>query len=193
MLNILFNKFYLTLRPRQNGRHLPDDIFKCIFLNENVWISLKISLKFVSKVPINNIPALVLIMAWGRPGDKPLSEPMMVSLPTHICVTRHQWVKDVCKMLAILFRPQYFNSLRPCDIYIYIYASVQHTNITSDDGLAPVWCQAIIWTNAAILSIRHQGTHFSEILSIVKSFHSKKCTWKCHLRNGSHFVLFSVC
>ena len=25
-----------TLRPRQNGHHFPDDIFKCIFLNENV-------------------------------------------------------------------------------------------------------------------------------------------------------------
>ena len=25
-----------TLRPRQNGRHFPDDIFKCIFLNQNV-------------------------------------------------------------------------------------------------------------------------------------------------------------
>ena len=33
-------------------------------------------------------------MAWHRSGDKPLSEPMMVSLPTHICVTRPQWVKS---------------------------------------------------------------------------------------------------
>ena len=82
-----------TLRPRQNGRHFPDDIFKCIFLNENVSISIKISLKFVPKGPINNIPALVQIMAWRRSGDKPLSEPMMVSLPTHICVARPQWVK----------------------------------------------------------------------------------------------------
>ena len=81
-----------SLRPRQDGRHFPDDIFKCIFLNENVWISIKISLKFVSKGSINNIPALVQIMAWRRPGDKPLSEPMMVSLLTHICVTRPQWV-----------------------------------------------------------------------------------------------------
>ena len=48
-----------TLRTRQNGRHFPDDIFKRIFSNENAWISLKISLKFVPKVPINNIPALV--------------------------------------------------------------------------------------------------------------------------------------
>ena len=39
-------------------------------------------MKFVPKGPINNIPAMVQIMAWRRPGDKPLSEPMVVSLPT---------------------------------------------------------------------------------------------------------------
>ena len=72
------------LRPRQNGWHFPNNIFKRIFLNENVWISIKISLKFVPKGPINNIPALVQIMAWRRPGDKPLFEPMMVSLLMHI-------------------------------------------------------------------------------------------------------------
>ena len=67
--------------------------FKCIFLNENVWILIKISLKFVPKGRINNIPSLVQIMVWCRPGAKPLSEPMMVSLLTHICVTRPHWVK----------------------------------------------------------------------------------------------------
>ena len=81
-----------TLRLRQNGRHFPDDIFKWIFLNENVWISINISLKFVPRGPINNIPTLVQVMAWRRPGDKPLSEPMMVRLPMHICITRAQWV-----------------------------------------------------------------------------------------------------
>ena len=69
-----------------------DDTFKRISLNENVIISIKISLKFVPKGPINNIPALVQIMAWRRSGDKPLSEPMMVSSLTHICVTRPQCV-----------------------------------------------------------------------------------------------------
>ena len=44
-----------TLGPR---RHFEDDIFKCIFVNENVWIPIKISLKFVHKGLINNIPAL---------------------------------------------------------------------------------------------------------------------------------------
>ena len=79
-----------TLRPRQNGHHFTDDTSKCIFLNENVRISIDISLKFVPKGPINNIPALVQIMAWHQPSEKPLSEPVMVTLPTHICVTRPQ-------------------------------------------------------------------------------------------------------
>ena len=69
-----------TLRPRQNGHRFADDTFKRIFLNENVRLSIKISLKFVPKGPINNIPSLVQIMA------------LMVSLPTHICVTRPRWV-----------------------------------------------------------------------------------------------------
>ena len=88
-----------TLSPRQHDRHFADDIFKCIFLNENVYISIKISLKFVPMGPINNIPALVQIMAWRRPGDKPLSAPMMITLLTHICITRPRWVK-----------PQWFNT-----------------------------------------------------------------------------------
>ena len=48
-----------TLRPRQNWRHFADDILKCIFLNENVWIPIEISLKCVPRDPIDNIPALV--------------------------------------------------------------------------------------------------------------------------------------
>ena len=84
--------FFNTLRRRQNCRHFPDDIFKFIFLNENEWISIRISLKFAPKGQINNIPSLFQIMAWRRRGDKPLSEAMMVSLLTQICVTRPQWV-----------------------------------------------------------------------------------------------------
>ena len=68
--------------------------FKCIFLNENVCFTIEISLKFVPKGSVNSIPALAQIMAWRRSGDKPLSEPMVVSLLKHMCVTRLQWVKD---------------------------------------------------------------------------------------------------
>ena len=74
IIHIITNAFvgiaFKTLRPRQNGRRFQDNIFKCIFFNENVSIVIKISLKFVLKGPINNIPALVQIMAWRRLGDK---------------------------------------------------------------------------------------------------------------------------
>ena len=53
-----------TLRPRQNGRLFADDTFKRLFLNENDRISIKISLKIVPKGLINNIPALVRMIAW---------------------------------------------------------------------------------------------------------------------------------
>ena len=110
-----------TLRPRQNGRHFADDTFKYIFLNENVIISAKMSPKFVPKGPIDNIPALVQIMAWCRPGYKPLSEPMMVRLPTHICVTRPQSV-NICLVqespVAIL-----------CDVSIFSFSSDQPANV----------------------------------------------------------------
>ena len=87
-----------TLRPRQDGRHFPDNIFKCIFLNENGRVSIKFSLKFAPKVPITNIPALVQIMAWRRPGDKPLSEPMTVSLLIiygSLGLNELNWIKTV--------------------------------------------------------------------------------------------------
>ena len=100
-----------TLRPRQNDRHFPDDIFKCISFNENVWIPIKSSLKFVPKGPINNIPALVQIKSWRRPGDKPLCELTVVSLPTHICVARPQWVKFKSHEISI------FHNIRTIDHY----------------------------------------------------------------------------
>ena len=78
----------ITLKPRQNCRHFVDDILKCIFLNENVWISLKISLKF--KVRINNIAALARITTCRRQSAKPLCE-KNDGILTQICVNRLQW------------------------------------------------------------------------------------------------------
>ena len=61
----------------KNCGQFPDDIFKCILLNENIYIFVKILLKFAPKGTVNNIPALVQIMGWRPSGDKPLSQPMM--------------------------------------------------------------------------------------------------------------------
>ena len=104
-----------TLRPKQNGRQFADDTFKRISLNENVRISIKISLNFVPYGPINNILALVQIMAWRWSGDKPLFEPMLVSLPTHICVTWPQWVKS-CDLVIPWAGAHFTNENFYCDL-----------------------------------------------------------------------------
>ena len=72
------------------GRDKMDAIWQTTLSNPFSWMKIfEFPLKkFVPKVPINSIPLLFQIMAWRRPGDKPLSEPMMVCLLTHICVTR---------------------------------------------------------------------------------------------------------
>ena len=84
----------------QNGHHYADNIFKCIFSNITC-ISINISLKFVPKGQFYNIPSLVQTMAWRWPGDKPLSEPMMVRLLKHICITRPKWVNSLATTDAI--------------------------------------------------------------------------------------------
>ena len=61
------SKYINTLR--QNGCQLPGNIFECIFLNDKISVLIKISLKFAPKGLISNIPALVQIMAWCRPGN----------------------------------------------------------------------------------------------------------------------------
>ena len=86
---------------REKRCHFTDNIFKCIFLNENVWIVIKISLKIVPEGPINNIPELDQIMASLRPCNRPLSESKMVRLLTNICVTRPQWVISLTYTLSI--------------------------------------------------------------------------------------------
>ena len=62
---------------------LADDNFKCIFLNENDGILMRISLKFVPKRPIDDKPAMVQVMAWRRIGDKPLPKPTPTQFTGH--------------------------------------------------------------------------------------------------------------
>ena len=70
-------------------------ISQTTFWNAFSWMKMsKFRLRFHWSA-VKNIPALVQIMAWRRPGDKPLSEPMMVRMPTRICVTRPQWVNTM--------------------------------------------------------------------------------------------------
>ena len=124
-ISVIVVVFFNTLRPWQNGRHFPDDIF----VNDNFGISMDISLKFVPRGQINNSPALVQIMARCRPGDKPLSEPMMITLLTHICAKRPHRVKDTTTIglgnpkiiLAVISRPWRDAGFRNCKFKILLY------------------------------------------------------------------------
>ena len=90
MLLIIIFAAINQLRPRQNGRHFPDYIFKGIDLNENVWFSTEIPLKIAPGSSINNVAILVQIMAWRRWGDKQLSEPMWL-VYWSIYQLKHKW------------------------------------------------------------------------------------------------------
>ena len=168
-----------TLRPRQNGRHFPDDIFKCIFLFENVWIWIKISFKFVPKVRNNNIPALAQIMAWRRIGDKPLSEPMMVNLLTYICVTRPQWVNahlcargslhegqscisDIINTPLVL-RPEYSRRTKqiPC-LLMHCHLRPQTINC---HGIYSARCMVLVWWGRSL--IRQMVKNINTILCFI--------------------------
>ena len=73
----LCNSFHLS-PPGQNGRHFADDIFKWISMNEKFCILIRISLKCVHKGRIDEKSALVQVMAWCGPDDKPLPEAMLI-------------------------------------------------------------------------------------------------------------------
>ena len=60
--------------------------------------------------------------------------------------------------------------------------SVNHVSIGTDNGLLSIPGQAIIWTNARLLSIGTMGLNFSEILIKINTLSFKKCIWK-YLQN----------
>ena len=151
-----------TLRPRQNGRHFADDTFKRIFVNENAGISIKISLKFGPKGPINNTPALVQVMALRRPGDQPLTEPMVVRLLKHICVTRPQCVKGL-SMEILSFRG---NRMAARQIWGR-YGTIENTK----------WCHIIgkwnsISYNLVVKSQKHNSYNYSDCAFLIAFLHT---------------------
>ena len=155
--------FSIYLRPRQNGSCIVDDLFKCISWNENVSMANKISLKFVPKDLIDNIPALVQIMAWHRPDNNPLSEPMMFRLPMHICFTQPQWFNIININTNHTWKKRtgywkrshvyniYISNPRPIDtswghfVFIkYVVAAIQHL-IPTCDQMCCKYITPVIW------------------------------------------------
>ena len=115
-----------TFRPRQMAT-----IFQTTFSNAFSWMKmyefwLKFHWSLFPRVRLSIFQHWVQIMAWRRPGDKPLSEPMMVRLLTHICITRPQWVKT---RILILVKHLYIE-MAPCLQY---FLQVGQKWITQED------------------------------------------------------------
>ena len=165
-----------TLRPRQNCHHFADDTFNRIFVNENVRISIKFSLKFVPKGPINNILASVQIMAWRRPGDKPLSEPVMVSLLTHICVTLPQWVK-------VMYEGQWYVFIPQLTFQLEKLLDISKFPMTTNKNMSgKVWGGFVAWPQDSKGQF-HQWLQCSESMSFINSFNYNKLLWVRSRRN----------
>ena len=98
----------VTQWPRQNSNHFPDDIFKCIFFNENIWISIRISLKLVPNSPVNNIPSWTIIhcfwvRSWNN-GVRSMSFYILMGSENGLVLARRQaivWTNDSYQLTPI--------------------------------------------------------------------------------------------
>ena len=121
-----------------------------------MWISIKITLKFVPRGPINNIIALVQIMAWCQPSDKPLSELMIVSLLMHIYVTWPQWVKSTFVQGRLggigLLNQCWSSSIPPSNVTkgTVLNPRVQSCQFILDISRSPVDFQWVSWKYLAV-------------------------------------------
>ena len=149
-----------------------------ISLYENYCVLISISLECVSKDPINNILALVQIMAWCWTGDKPLLTIDLDEL-THLGLVMH-----IYKCIYVLLT--HWGRVTPICVS-------KLTIIASDNGLSPGRRQAIIWTIAGILLIGPLGTNFNEILIEIHTFSFKKMHLKMSSAKWRPFVSASMC
>ena len=118
-----------TMRPRQ---HFANDIFK---LNENVWIFIKISLKSVPMNPVENMVALVQIMAWHCTGNKPLSEPMEVRLPMHMSLGLNELIDWLTNWLDLTWFSDSFYSPKQKSQRRVVKMATSHTILESGQYL----------------------------------------------------------
>ena len=138
--------------------------FSNVYSWTKIYISIKISLNFVPKGPINNIPALVQIMTWRRPGNEPLSGPVMVSFIC-ICVTWPQWVN------SIRIQPLYYNASHShvkCIIRYIDGVSPQRASKTESDDIImrrdPGPLQQLCRLSSFPNSFRHKSPEIHRVL-----------------------------
>ena len=128
---------------------------------------------------IDEKSTLIQVMAWCRQATSHYLKQCWPGSMTPNGVTRGHWVNVSVPHFLIT------QSLAHWGRATHICVG-KLTIIGSDNGLAPGRCQAIIWTSAGISLNGPLGTNFNETLIWIQHFHSRKCIWKCRLRNGVH-------
>ena len=143
--------------------HFADDLFKCIFLNKNIWILIANALKFVLRVQLT-FPILVQIMAWRRPGDKPLSEPCdyqrvyaSLGLNELTWINAHVWVDpritwdhhgkiDLCPACSMAQGPpHYSHSSCQTKPWKHFAVAIRHYERCRDTGICICICVILLW------------------------------------------------
>ena len=81
------------------------------------------------------------------------------------------------------------NSLRSSEAYMPVILVINSSN----NGLSPVRCQSIIWTNAESLLIGPLENTSEKFWLKFQHFYSRKYVWECRLESGDHFVSASMC
>ena len=109
--------------------------------------------------PINNIPTMVQIIDWHWPGDKPVSEVMLIILLMHICITGPQWVKQLVMHMYQCEKTQFG--------LVVSYDNINLCQNLLRQSLVVSWRQAITWINVNLSPVSLYVIHlrtFSQVM-----------------------------
>ena len=127
---------------------LEHEIFKHIFLNEEVWILIRISLRFVPNGVIDNNQALVYIMAWRRIGDKPFLKQCWPDSLTHIWGTRGRWLWCVMYLTVVFHKHPYHRCPKNENHYLMQQDHIYHAALSleiSSETMSMLCCMSLQW------------------------------------------------
>ena len=125
---------------------------------------------------INNIPVMFQVMACRRPGEKPLSELMAVSILTHICVTRPQWVESIMAQ-----RKEKFSRHQSMQIKLLLCSHHVVLNMfITDPFYWQGWVDSWVWVNYQICFMCDEITHSCLSMSLLFIFIIGMCNYKPH-------------
>ena len=131
-------------------------------------------------------------MAWHRSGDKPLSEPMVVSLSTHICVTRPQWVNSARASATIMMTEASWHMpgvLQWYDLDVSLNQSATTTVVPTWSLYNQYSCK--ICYNTKVIKAIFQWIITKIYLFII--FNVKSDQWLIENKDWSHMKVVSVC